>query len=313
VKKKRLVAGGVHSALYPKETLELGYDTVIVGEGELVIDKVMNGVDGVLKSEELVILDFLPFPNRDWFEGYKGPAPVMAGRGCPFNCNFCAKVDGRKATRNRTPDSIVAELKTISHERIIFYDDTFTLNKNWTIELCELIKKENIKKKFRCSTRADRLTFDMVDLLKEAGFDEVCVGVESGSQKILDILGKKTTVGQNTEAIKICKKVGLKFKAFIMLGNAGESHQTIQETWSWINENRPDKIGLYIFKPLPGCDVWNRPEKYDIVFEKAGFDLCYYGGKKTVIESQVQTSHLSKEELTNYYRKFLNDFKNMIV
>lgn len=312
VKGKIFIAGGIHPSIYPQETLQMGYSAVVVGEGEAVIDGVLRKPHGVYKSNKLVDVSDLPFPHRAWYKGYKGPTPLMAGRGCLFTCTFCARMDGAEQTRFRHPKGIVEELKQLSSDTVIFYDDTFTLNKRWTLELCEEIKKAGIKKNFRCSTRADRLTPEVLQALKMAGFTEVCVGVESGSQKILDILNKKTTVEQNTEAVARCREHGIKFKAFMMIGNAGESPDTIAETRQWIQQNRPDKLGFYIFNPLPGCAVWDKPGNFDIEYVKDGFDTCYYGGKKSVMESRVATSTLSRADITRHYNSFITEFSTLM-
>jgi len=312
ISNKRLIAGGAHATIFPQDVLELGYESVVAGEGELVIDSILKGSTGIHRSNQIVNIDDIPFPDRSYFKGYRGPSPVMAGRGCPFQCTFCAKIDGEAKTRFRNPKSVIEELLTIPNDNIIFYDDTFTLKKSWLEELCNGIIDAGIKKSFRCSTRADRLTPEVVQLLKSAGFVEVCVGVESGSQRILDNLQKKTKVIDNSEAIKICHEQGLKFKAFMMLGNPGEGEESVQETYDWIRQNRPDKLGLYVFYPLPGCDIYDNPQRYDIQFEKESFDKCYYGGKRNEILSKVSTSSLTREKITKYYNKFLIDFKGML-
>ena len=312
ISNKKLIAGGAHATIFPQQVLDLGYSSVVVGEGELVIDSILKGNTGIFRSNSIVDINTIPFPERYYFKGYKGPSPVMAGRGCPFQCTFCAKIDGAAKTRFRDPRLVVAELKTIANDNVIFYDDTFTLNKAWLEELCKLIIDSGIKKSFRCSTRADRLTPEVVKMLKSAGFVEVCVGVESGSQRILNNLQKKTKVVDNSEAVRICHEEGLRFKAFIMIGNPGEDESSIQETHDWININKPDKLGLYIFYPLPGCDIYDNPQRYDIQFEKESFDKCYYGGRRDEILSKVSTSNLSREDITAHYKKFLLDFKNIL-
>lgn len=312
ISNKKLVAGGAHATIFPQEVLDLGYESVVVGEGELVIDSILKGSTGIFRSNSIVDINILPFPERSYFSGYNGPSPVMAGRGCPFSCTFCAKIDGAAKTRFRDPKLVVEELKTISNENIIFYDDTFTLNKAWLEELCSLIIEAKINKSFRCSTRADRLTPEVVKMLRSAGFVEVCVGVESGSQRILNNLQKKTKVIDNSEAVRICHEAGLRFKAFMMIGNPGEDTESIQETYEWITSNKPDKLGLYIFYPLPGCDIYDNPQKYDINFEKESFDKCYYGGNRNEILAKVSTTKLSKEDITTHYKNFLSEFKNML-
>lgn len=302
---RNLVAGGPHASVAPEDLVAFNFN-VIAGEGDSdeVIDRVMESKYYMMVSEPVKELDYLPFPDRSLLKGYKGPIPVMAHRGCPYHCTFCSKIlDGKM--RMRSPENVVAELEELSRKypdknEIIFYDETFTLDYDWTTKLCELILNKNIKKNLRCSTRADRVEPDLLTLMKRAGFTEICVGVESGSQKILDVLNKRIKVSQNTLARKIASEVGLKFKAYIMLGCPGETRETMEETKQWLIDNRPDEIGLYLFHPMPGSDIWEHPEKYDIKFSK-DYDSSYYGGHREEMVSTVSTSFLSKRDITKAY------------
>jgi radical SAM superfamily enzyme YgiQ (UPF0313 family) len=312
-KNRNLVVGGSHTRATKEDLVIFGFD-VVAGEGdsEAVANIVMGSKDYVLVSDPVEDLDKLPFPDRSFFNNYKGPIPVMAHRGCPYHCSFCSKILGK--VRMRSPENVVEELKEISNkypdkDEIIFYDETFTLDYNWTTKLCELILNRNIRKNLRCSTRADKVEPDLLNLMKSAGFTEICVGVESGSQKILDVLNKKVKVSQNTLARRFVREAGLKFKAYMMLGCPGETNETLEETKQWLIDNRPDSIGLYIFHPMPQSDIWDRPEKYDIKFSK-DYDSSYYGGHREDMISTVSTSFLSKRDITKAYWELLDLFGN---
>ena len=306
-----IVVGGPHATVLPTTVLNLGFDTVVEGEAELVIDDIFGCFSGIISGIPIENLDELPYPDRTISSNYTGPAPVMAMRGCPYACSFCSKTM-EKRVRFRSPAHVIDELKMIKNSNVIFYDENFTTNYDWVANVCDAISKAGIRKKFRCSTRADRITAEVAQMMKTAGFNEICVGVESGSQKILDVLNKKTTVEQNSLARKICKDAGIKFKAYIMLGCPNEDEQTLWETYFWIRDNHPDKIGLYMYTPLPGSDVWNHTEKYDINFDKLEYDRAFYGGKRDELVSPVSTSALSKQEITKMYWKMLNDFKDLL-
>lgn len=294
-------AGGPHATMVSDEVLAMGYDTVVVGEAEGQTNWVAQGI---FKLDPIEDLDALSFPDRTMVKNYHGSVPVMASRGCAWNCSFCSKPEIFKY-RIHSPEYVIEELKTIKEEHIIFYDDTFTMDYTWVTRFCELIIKNGIRKSFRCSTRADRISPEIARLLKRVGFEEVCVGVESGSQEILDILKKRTTPGVNAGARRICAEAGLRFKAYIMVGSPGESFGTIQQTDNWLNENRPDSIGVYLFHPLPGSDIWKRRCNYDIAFDSSDFDFTHYGGKREEMISSVSTSALSKRDLTLAYWKLL--------
>jgi radical SAM superfamily enzyme YgiQ (UPF0313 family) len=293
----KLIAGGPHASCVPDELMELGFQTVVVGEGEPCIENCLRNderkCEGVVED-----LDSLPFPDRSLVKGYKGPTPVMTSRSCPYRCTFCSTSETKY--RQRSPENVVEEIQSIEADQIIFYDDTLTAKKPWIERLCNLIKSHNIKKRFRCSTRADKVDLDLLSLMKSAGFEEICVGIESGSQKILDVLNKKTKVETNTRARKLAARTGIKFKAYIMLGSPGESLETIEETKHWLRSDKPDSVGLYMFHPMPGSDIWKHPEKYDIQFSR-DYDSSFYGGKRREMCSTVSTSFLSNQQITQSY------------
>ncbi len=313
---KKLIVGGPHAVADSQEALDYGFHLVISGEGETVIDRTMDGF-GLCIANPVKNLDTLPFPDRSFFRGYKGAVPIMASRGCPYKCSFCSTTLSKKV-RFRTPENVLEEIKELNikypeKDEIIFYDETFTLDYNWLDRLCELIRNSNIKNRFRCSTRADKIPFHVATMLKSAGFEKVCIGVESGSQKILNTLNKRIAVDQNTYARYVCKKAGLKLRAYIMLGAPGETKETMEETYNWIRASEPDEIGLYMYNPLPGSDIWSNKEKYDIEFSKSNYDRAFYGGCRWEMISGVSTSNLTNREITEFYWKVLRDFSDMII
>ena len=308
-KEVKLVVGGPHATVEKFNLQTFGFN-VVAGEADsdFIADTVMTSTNYVVCGEPVKNLDLLPFPDRSFFTGYKGPIPVMAHRGCPYSCTFCCKTLDKKV-RMRSPENVVEELKELhkrypDKEEIIFYDETFTFSYEWVDRLCRLIRDSHLKKKFRCSTRADRLTPEIAWTLKSAGFEEVCVGVESGSNKILKNLNKRITAEKNSEAVKICHEADLKFKAYMMVGCPGEDRDTLADTSKWLGDNKPDSVGLYMYTPLPGSDIWENKEKYDLEFS-LDYDRAYYGGKRNELISAVSTKALSKQDLTKAYWEML--------
>jgi radical SAM superfamily enzyme YgiQ (UPF0313 family) len=102
------------------------------------------------------------------------------------------------------------------------------------------------------------------------------------------------------------KEAGMRFKAYIMMGCPSESRETIAKTKKWLRENKPDSTGLYILHPLPGSDIWNHPEKYDLKFSR-DYDASFYGGKREEMFSTVSTSLLSKKEITKIYWNLMEE------
>ena len=293
------IAGGIHASLFPDETYALGYSTVVVGDGEHMISLAM-GEDGVLRSDRAVNIHAVPQIDRTLMPGYAGPAPIMAGRGCPYRCAFCAQTQHK--VQMRAPQSIADEMLNLGTMDAIFYDDSLTASRPWFIELCRAIRGMGLANmRLRCSTRADKIDDEIASTMARSGFSEVCIGVESGSQKILDTVRKGTTVDENTDAVWILQRYGIKVKAFLMVGLPGETRETIEATRRWIEDALPDSFGVYIFNPLPGCDIYDHPEKYDIGFTRGNFSHSFYGGRRGDIESMVSTSSLTSDEITRAY------------
>lgn len=308
---KRLIAGGPHASVSPQSLIEAGYDTVVVGEGEYAITEALKGKKGIIHASRILNLDELPFPARELIpmnrytfdlEG-KRATYVMANRGCHWKCGFCSKPWAGNNVTRRSVKSVMEEINIINHEYgfegIMFFDDIFTLHEDWLQEFCTEMKKTGMS--WRCFLRSDTATRKKLTMMKEAGCTEVGVGVESGSDKILKIINKKENVAVNTKARQLCAEIGIRFKAFFIIGLPGETEETAWETYQWIKKNRPDGYSLFIHIPLPGApiyeDIANGTGKYDYFMDVKDFRHYYWGGIMSEQISPGHTSALTKERI----------------
>jgi len=284
-----IVLGGPHPTVLPEKTLEeSGADIVVIGEGEYtfkeIAEKIEGGesfkeVEGICYKEGQNIrfsgertliddLDGLPLPARHLFDERYLEHPeitMINSRGCPFHCSFCqptlSKIFGRKV-RLRSPKNVVEEIKlvlaTYGNKTIRFHDDTFTWNKKWTKELCDFIRKENLKITWNCKSRVDVIDRELVRMLKQAGCVRIDMGIESGSQRLLDeILNKGITIEQTKDAFKICYEQGMKTSAFIMVGIPTERPKEVLDTINLIEQMKIDDLNVSIFTPFPGTKIFN--------------------------------------------------------
>lgn len=288
----KVIVGGPHPTALGEEVLkdEPNFDLVVMHEGELTMLELAQGkslpeIKGIIfrkdskvirnKPRELITdLDIVPEPNREILEinqytrkVYGGAATsVITSRGCPFNCAFCCKDVFGSHVRCHSVEKVVSEIKHIIEKynirHFLFYDDTFVLNRSRLYPICEELAKLDII--FRCNGNARYNTYEDYQMLYKAGCRELAFGIESGSQKILNIIDKGVTVEQNKRAIIDAKRAGLLVKAYLMIGNPGESRETIEETKKFIAKTDPDQFTLFTFVPLPGCDIWKHPQKYKI-------------------------------------------------
>ena len=219
-------------------------------------------------------LDELPFPAWDIIdmEPYRKSWIKHAGyfsmnmattRGCPFKCNWCAKPIYGNRYNSRSPQNVVDELKMLKEkfnfDHIWFCDDIFGLKPGWVNEFADLVEKENLIFKFKIQGRVDLLLQEnYIKDLARAGCDNIWMGAESGSQKILDAMDKGTTVKQIFEATRLLKKNNIKPSFFIQFGYPGETKEDIEKTIAMINTLLPYEIGISVSYPLPGTVFYEK-------------------------------------------------------
>lgn len=244
----------------------------VVGE-----DTNHGGFPAVVKTQRRNVikeLDSLPFPAWDLvdMEPYRKMWLNHAGyfsmnmgttRGCPFKCNWCAKPIYGNRYNTRSPGNVVTELKMLKEkfqfDHIWFCDDIFGLKPGWVNAFADLAEKEKLHFKFKMQGRVDLLLQENnIKDLARAGCDNIWMGAESGSQKILDAMDKGTTVEQIYEATRLLKKNGIKPSFFIQFGYPGETKEDIEKTINMINELLPHEIGISVSYPLPGTAFFEK-------------------------------------------------------
>jgi len=229
-----------------------------------------------VKRNVIKDLDSLPFPAWDLIniEPYRKMWLNSAGyfsinmgttRGCPFKCNWCAKPIYGNRYNSRSPENVVTELKMLKEkfqfDHIWFCDDIFGLKPAWVNHFADLAEKENLKIKFKIQARADLLLQEnYIRDLARAGCDNIWMGAESGSQKILDAMDKGTTIEQIFEATRLIKKFEMKPSFFIQFGYPGETKEDIEKTIKMINTLLPHDIGISVSYPLPGTKFYEKVE-----------------------------------------------------
>jgi len=235
---------------------------------------------------------------KQWID--ERPATViMASRGCPYACSFCANIKGsfQIQSAQRTIDEIDYVQDTYGYSAFTLYDDTFVIDKNRLEIMADVLEKRDLR--FRCFCRADLLSDGVCEELARMGVVAVGVGVESGSDEILRLNTKGTGRETNTKAIRNLRKHGIESKAFLIVGLPGESHDTVKQTRLWIEEARPDDIAVSVFQPLPGSAIFRNPKKWGIDFSYDSQPM-WYRGKPGKYVSTVRTEALSTEDIVQY-------------
>jgi anaerobic magnesium-protoporphyrin IX monomethyl ester cyclase len=352
------ILGGVHASAEPIETASLGwFDIVVVGEGEETILEILQGkklneINGIVYRNKNKIyvnkprkpienLEDIPSPAIDLFP-YKSYKPsfhrvlelkyknkpyfgVITSRGCPFGCNFCSShiVHGNMV-RFRSIKSVIEEVKLLTDKfkikTLMFYDDTFTFNKQRTIEFCKKLVSEGIDVIWGCNTRVDTVNKEILYWMKKAGCKRVYLGVESGNDKILSLMNKNLTVEKIKRGIKTIKKSGIEISASYIIGAPGETRKTMKQTADFAIKNNTKFAHFYIFTLDPGSRFYNMCKKVGII---NSFDWLNYKEmiKKSIFLLQEKISFIELLNFTknlyaiyysrkNYLKKQLNEIKN---
>jgi len=272
-----------------EQYLNEGADFVLIGEAEFTLLELVQSItndqnnfttiqglafkenDAIIKTSRRTVikeLDALPLPAWDLIniEPYKQSWLKQAGyfsmnigttRGCPFKCNWCAKPIYGNRYNSRSPENVIKELKILKEryqfDHIWFCDDIFGLKPGWVNRMADLAEKENLQFRFKIQSRADLLLQESyVTALARAGCENVWIGAESGSQKILDAMDKGISVQQVYKAVKLLREHRINPSFFIQFGYPGETKEDIKLTIKMINELLPYEIGISVSYPLPG-------------------------------------------------------------
>ncbi len=330
---KPVIGGGAHptpifrfSETSEQKNLSI-FDHIVLGEGENSIVTIANAYKNsqelpkIIDSPVISDLDSLPLPARDLVDMMSFNRKVdgersfgiIGSRGCSYQCNFCDRSLFGERTRFRSIENIVDEIKEIISDYEVkhfeFFDDMFTVNKRRLREFKDKVSGLNIS--YRCNGRADILSKETYDLVHESGGKIVCFGIESGSQKMLDLMNKRTTVEKNLKAIEVAQSAGLNVMGYFIAGFPGETNETIQESIEFIKKSGIDQAQFYTFIPMPGGEVYRNPEKFGVkrmskdysdYFQVTGEDGR--GGK--VIDTEFLSAAELQENMT-MIRKFLKE------
>lgn len=264
--------GGEHVTVRPQDVFTGNVDFAICGEGEQGILRMVKGIENktylpkIIKSELIQSIDSIPMPAIECLSNLSSYRPIdlglmMSARGCPFNCTFCglSTIWGHHV-RTHSIDRIIEEIlvrKNLYYvDYFSFRNGTFTLNKNSAIEFCNRLLKDSVNIKWECLTRVDVIDKELVSLMKEAGCETIRIGVESGSQKILDYIKKGISLDQVRKAAKVLNESGMFWASYFMLGVPMETIESMDASLNFIKEIDPPFVTLSKFTPLPGTEMF---------------------------------------------------------
>jgi radical SAM superfamily enzyme YgiQ (UPF0313 family) len=278
--------------------LEHGFDYVLCGEAENSIVRLCRAV---LNDEEVPDIDGmvrldghgrperssrrlstnpawsqLPFPARELIdtEPYRAAwmnahgyfsTNMVSSRGCPYRCNWCAKPISGNKYHLRSAALVAEEMKmlkeTVGVQHIWFGDDVFALDRHWVKRFAEEVTSRDAAIPFKIQSRADLMGEAVIEQLKAAGCSEVWMGVESGSQAVLNAMDKGLRLPSVRSARRLLREAGIRACYFLQFGYPGEGWTELQETIALVRETRPDDIGISFSYPLPGTAFYEHVQE----------------------------------------------------
>ncbi len=339
-----VVVHGSDSTDNPELFLENGFDYVLCGEAEETLvqlcSSILHGrevpdIDGMVKLDEdgravrsaqrlstNPAWAELPLPSRDlidlepyraaWMKahGYFS-ANMVSSRGCPYHCNWCAKPISGNRFHLRPASAVANEMRLLKVnagvQHIWFGDDVFALNQHWVEQFVEEVRKRDAVVPFKIQSRADLMSEETVRNLKAAGCAEVWMGVESGSQAVLDAMDKGLRISSVLSARSRLKEAGIRACYFLQFGYPGETWTELQQTIAFVRETRPDDVGISFSYPLPGTVFyervqaqlgrkrnWKDSDDLCIMF-KGAYTTDFYRAVREALHAEVDSWHEAAE------------------
>ncbi|MFH1462838.1 MAG: radical SAM protein [Pseudomonadota bacterium] len=335
--------GGAHVSALPRESLEaLGADLAVVGEGEETLLALVQGfaTEGALPTglpgtvtrevegpppEPIADLDTLPVPDRALLAGdygwylappgvlrglwRRGTTTIMAGRGCPHRCVFCAShVVGGRVPRLHSVPLVLEELRRLRARHGLtgawFLDDDLAARPAWLGELCQALGPLGLA--WSCQARIDRLDPPLLREMAASGCVQVELGLESGSDRVLRSLRKGLDVGRVEERVAAIRRVGIRVMVNFMIGAPGEMVEDIQATFALARRLRPDFVEFNVCTPYPGSDLYAQAVREGTLARGAlDFDEHW---SEHFTESPVLAGGLPGHELMRWRARMQNTF-----
>jgi anaerobic magnesium-protoporphyrin IX monomethyl ester cyclase len=314
-----LVAGGPHATALPGQMLDEGFDVVVRGYGEETIVELVRNLNrldlwadiaGLSYKYEGTVwhnpnrhppdsLEGLPFPSYDLLDiGRYKWCSVSSSRGCSARCLFCADSHlFAKRVLLRSPQSVVAELEWLYKEKGIqrFYlvDEQFTFDNARAREICRGIIQRGMEIEWLANSRVDRITLDLLHLMKQAGCISIAFGVESGSDAILRRVRKGFRPRTALAAVHMAKTAHIRVKTSWIIGLPGTFEEQL-ESIDLMQAMEPNHIDVYLLTIYPGTPLWHRAEEFGIVIDKNDPPMM---STDKLNSDRYTLSYLSNEEI----------------
>lgn len=326
-----IAIGGPHITILKEEAFNPCFDFGFIGEAENSwatflkqyegregtsdIKGILYRNDGEVKftgtAEQVKNLDSVPFPARHLLkmdkykvgtlEGTKNFSSIMFSRGCPFSCIFCStKIFGkrvRKRSAKLVVDEIASVISNFNIKHFMFADDNLTLDRNYMLELCDLIEKEKLSITFEGSTRANLVDEELISRMAESGLIRLSFGLETVDPEIRRIIKKEVPLESYKTANKLTSKYGIECVNSVMIGLPGETRETVKKTLSYLRHSHEIKeANCSIAMPYPGTELSEMAKrgKHGLKLETENFSRFWRYGYAVMTVGDLSPTDLIK-------------------
>lgn len=320
----KVVIGGPHVTFVPDRTMEecRYIDFIVRGEGEITFKELIRAIEkggdfrkikGISfrsngktinnpQRELIKNVDDIPLPSYNLLPMDKYIADgvnfgtVVTSRGCPFNCIFCSSsTQFGKRWRGHSVERVIKELSILRNKynvkAIEFLDDTFTLVKSRAIKIADKIRKEKLDISWTASSRVDTFSKEIAEAVHKSGAHTIYFGIESGTQKILNFIGKGITPEQSKTAVKNAKEAGLSAFGSFVIGFPQETKDDVKKTLKFSRRVGVDFVQYTIATAYPGTRLW------DLALKENLFTTMDWR-KFTTLDPTLKLKYFTKEEIS---------------
>ena len=337
-----VLAGGVQPLLSPEETLsQPEFDAIFSGEADLIFHDILEqfergGLIGLARAkiEGLAVkgndmadfhhaplikeLDEIPMPAWELspYQKYsslitphKPVMLMMTTRGCPYRCRYCSLSATGKIWRAHSANRVVDEMvscQKLGIKYLLFYDEIFTVSRKRIFEICERIGAIGLKIPWMARGTVDTVDYEELLAMKRAGCHTATFGVESGSERILEVLGRKQNLAKASETFRAAKKAGLSVIAYFMIGTPTETLEDVKASMRLANKLDLNHVHASIFIPYPASDIYEDALRSGVI--KSDYWRLFAVNPKPDFVSPFWTENFSEQELQKLLFKFYRGF-----
>lgn len=331
----KIILGGPHVTFLPEEALQYPtVDFVSRSEGEVTFLELLEALN--YKTLELDKIDGLSFRNeageiihnkdRKFIEKldclpwadmslekkkvYNIKQLIITSRGCPGKCIYCASsaLSGNRY-RMRSAENVFCELyykyKYKGEQYFAFLDDTFTANKKRLLRFCDLLLRHKLDIVWRCDSRTDILSYELIDRMYEAGCTSVHIGIESGSQEVINTINKRINLQKSEDLLAYMSQKGMQVMCSFIIGHHCDTKETVRATINLakkFKDNYGAVVGISINTPFPGTALYENREKLGVKLESEKWTTY------DLVQPVISTKHLTKDELQDFFYEIQESF-----